>query len=249
MKRVNKITLIVLSTILIGSNSVYAESFNNLSDVQNNIYDHLKNRDKKIEFTYLGDENEFKNGLTKAIEKAYRSDDYTERSWVEIKPEAISTNGKIETTINVSYLTTQDQEKYVDNEVTKIISNIIIPEMNDIEKVKTINNYLISKLDYDFTLKSNNPYDALTTGKCTCQGYSMLAYKLLTCAGFESRIIVGTFNGEPHSWNYIKIKDKNKWYHLDVTNNDSTRSNKYFLVADDIMQANNYSWNKINYLS
>ncbi|MDU3597552.1 transglutaminase domain-containing protein [Clostridium butyricum] len=245
MKKMYKGAIIAATLIMMNNNVVYAESFNNLSEVQSNIYEHLKNRDAQISFSYSGDTNEFKNELTNIIKAALKEDDYTERSWIEIKPKADISKNKAEATINITYLTTKAEETYVESEIQKIVSQIIIPGMSDTDKIRAISDYLIGKLDYDYTFKSNNSYTALTTGKCTCQGYSMTTYKLLTEAGFTNRIIIGKFNNEPHSWNYVKIGDT--WYHLDITNNDSTRSDKYFLVGDDMMIQNNYYWNKVNY--
>lgn len=246
MKRVLKI-MMCTSILLMSSNVVYAtqNTFSNLNDVEKNIYEHLKNRDTSFSFSYLGDKTEFKNNITLAISNAIKKDDYTERSWLEIKPKAELALNNFETNVTVSYLTTKEQENYVDTEIKKVISEIIKPSMTDLEKVKTIHDYLVNRYDYDYSYKSNNAYKALTTGKTICQGYSMTAYKMLTAAGIQNRIIVGKVGTLSHSWNYVLVN--NKWYHLDVTNDDSTRSNKYFLVDNYTMESNNYIWEKGNY--
>lgn len=247
MKRVSKIVMV--ATILIVSNVTngYANvhTFNNLDDVEQSIYEHLENRDNTFSFSYTGNKDEFKNNIAEVISKAINKDDYTERSWLEIKPKAEISNSRIDTNINVIYLTTKEQEDYVENELKKILSQLIKPNMTDSEKVRIISDYIINRYDYDDTLKSNNAYTALTTGKTICQGYSMTVYKMLTYVGIKNRIIVGKINTLSHSWNYVKLEGK--WYHLDVTNDDSTRSNKYFLVQDNVLEENNYIWNKENY--
>jgi transglutaminase/protease-like cytokinesis protein 3 len=73
----------------------------------------------------------------------------------------------------------------------------------------------------------------------------MTAYKMLNYAGIENRIIVGKIKDIPHSWNCVKVDGK--WYQLDITNNDSTEKNKYFLVGDNTLIANNYVWDKNKY--
>lgn len=247
MRKIFKVLMITSALTMSFGTVSYANSdiFYNLNDVEQDIYKHLQNRDNQISFIYVGDKSEFKNNISKVITDSYLKDDYTERSWIEIKPKASVENNKIDTTINVKYLTTKEQEDYVDSETKKIVTQIIKPNMTDLEKVRAINDYLINRFDYDYTLQSNNAYSALTTGKATCQGYSMTAYKMLTYAGLKNRIVIGSLNGDSHSWNYVMIL--NKWCHLDITNNDSTKSNKYFLVDDGILNSNNYMWNKANY--
>lgn len=249
MKKICKIVMIASLIIMNTRPAVYAStvnnSFSNLSDVEENIYEHLLNRDSQISFVYTGDKTEFKNNIDNIIRSSYEKDDYTERSWVEIKPKAEISGSEIDTNINVTYLTTKEEENYVDNELKNVVSQIITPTMNDIEKVKAINDYIISRFDYDYSHKSNDAYSALITGKTTCQGYTLTAYKMLKLAGIENRIIIGSLNGETHSWNYVKINDQ--WDDLDITSNDSTRSYKYFLVKNNVLEENKYIWDKSNY--
>lgn len=244
MKRVYK--MIMAASIFSMSSNVmpYADTFYNLNDAENYIYEHLQNRDTNITFSYIGDKDEFKNNIANVIKAAYEKDDYLERSWLEIQPKAEASGNEVNTNIDVTYLTTKTQEDYVNIQLNNIISQLIKPNMSELEKVIAINDYLIARYDYDETLKSNNAYTALMTGKTTCQGYSMTAYKMFTLAGIKNRIIVGTLNGGSHAWNYVQVGGT--WYHLDITSNDTTKD-KYFLVSDDFMKANNYIWNEVDY--
>lgn len=244
-KRVISIILIA-SVLTIGKGIlVHAEDFSNLNDMEQGIYKHLQNRDTSFSFKYTGDKEEFKNSISKEIVAAYKTDDYTERSWLEIKPKATATKDGITATIDVTYLTTKDQEDYVNKETKEIAAQIIKPGMSDYEKVKIINDYLVNRYEYDSSLSSNNAYTALISGKSICQGYSMTAYKILSYSGIENKIIVGSVDGVLHSWNYVKVG--NEWYNLDITNNDSMRSNKYFLVDDSVLETSNYKWDKTSY--
>lgn len=42
-------------------------------------------------------------------------------------------------------------------------------------------------------------------------------------------------------------KIQGNWYHIDVTNNDSSDKNKYFLVGDSTLIENNYTWDREKY--
>jgi len=245
MRKIYKIIITASFLIISNTRLVYADTFSNFSDIEQNIYQHLQNRDSEISFSYVGNRTEFKNNITQAIISAYSKDDYTARAWVEIKPNTSVLNDKIDTTLKVSYLTSLEQEKYIDNEIKKIMTDIIKVNMSDLEKIRAINDYLINRYEYDYSLKSNNAYTALTTAKTICQGYSMTAYKMLNYAGIENRIIVGSLDGVSHSWNYILVN--NKWYHLDITNNDAAKTNKYYLVENNVLESNKYEWNKKSY--
>ncbi|NFI55875.1 transglutaminase domain-containing protein [Clostridium botulinum] len=239
------ITLISVNTIVYPIYAAEVPKFSNLNDVEENIYTHLINRDSNINFIYTGSTREFKDNIVKVIKKSYSKDDYTERSWLEIKPNINISDGEINTNINIEYLTNKEQEEFIDNQIKEITDKLINNNMSDYEKVKIINDYLVNRYEYDYTLSSSNVYSALTTNYTVCQGYSLTAYKMLKNVGIESRIGVGTNKGASHSWNIVKIGDS--WYHLDITNNDSTRSNKYFLVSDEFLEENEYRWDKIQY--
>ncbi|MBY7009280.1 transglutaminase domain-containing protein [Clostridium botulinum] len=245
-KFVKGVVAIISIVTIIGLVPIKAfANINNLDKVEENIYSHLENRDTNIKFLYTGDKKEFEKNIAKVIEAAYKKNDYIERSWVEITPTAKVVNGGIETDINITYLTDKNQEEYINAELKKESDLIFMNCKNDYDKVKAINEYLINRYEYDYTYKSVDIYSALTSGKTICQGYAMTAYKMLNYAGIENRIVVGSASGTSHSWNLIKLDGK--WYHLDITNNDATKSNKYFLVTDKYLESNNYSWNKCEY--
>lgn len=239
----------IVIAIIIGQTTTVSafaiEKVLNLYDMEYSIYKHLENRDNKFLILYTGTRKEFEDNILNTISNAYSRDDYLERSWIEIKPHADITEDGIETTLDVTYFTNKKQEEYIDAQLQDITNSIIKANMSDLEKVRTIDDYIINRYEYDYTQKSISVYSALTTSLAICQGYSMTAYKMFNYAGIENRIIVGKIKGIPHSWNIVKI-DGN-WYHIDITNNDSIEKDKYFLVNDDYLIANQYSWNREKY--
>ena len=221
------------------------EVFSSWDDIKNYIYKNMEDRKEKINFIYNGDKTDYGLQLKEAVKETYSKDDYMERSWTEIKPEAYDLGIGIETTISIRYLCTKEQEDYVDRELKKATSSIINDNMSDYDKVNAINRYIIDRYEYDYDLKSLSVYSALTTSETVCQGYSMTAYKMFNYAGIKNRIIVGTARGTSHSWNLVKIDGK--WYHIDITNNDSGNIYKYFLVSDQFLINNNYKWDSKMY--
>ena len=246
MKRFFKTIIVVFIIMQIMTLTAFAyEKVQKLEDVEENIYKHLENRDANFTFIYIGSRREFEDNIRKSITNAYSKDDYLERSWLEIKPKAKTTEDGIETTMDVTYLTTKKQEEYIDAELERITKSLINADMSELEKVRIINDYIINRYEYDYTLQSVSVYSGLTTSLAVCQSYSMTAYKMLNYAGIENRIIVGKIRELPHSWNVVKIKDN--WYQLDITNNDAIEKDKYFLVGDDTLIANEYAWDRDKY--
>ena len=223
------IVLVVLLT------TIGQTTFGGENDFDTYIYNHLENWDTEFEISY------YDSDVLERIKEIYGKNDYLERSVKRIVYEKIGNKA----TIKVTYKTTKEQEEYINKELSKIINSIIAPNMNDFDKIKAINKYLINRFQYDDSLKSNNVYSALTTGKTICQGYAMAAYKMFNLVGIENRIIIGDLDGVPHGWNLVKLNGK--WYHLDITNNDSVGENKYFLKNDEILRSEGFRWEADNY--
>jgi len=112
-------------------------------------------------------------------------------------------------------LTTKQQEEYVSQKVKQILSKILTPGMNDHKKLKAIHDYIVSNVAYDKTKSRFSAYYALIEQRAVCQGYALLAYKMLTEVGIDARIVSGITDGGEHSWNMVKL-DGN-WYHIDFT--------------------------------
>lgn len=246
MKRFFKVIIMILSIMQIVTLKVFAdEDIGNLKDLESNIHKHLENRDSNFTFIYTGAKKEFQDNIRNSITNSYSNDDYLERSWLQIRPKANMTDKGIEITMDVTYLTTKEQEEYTDFQLEKITMSLVKENMSTLEKVKFINDYIINRYSYDYSQKSLSAYSALTTSLAVCQGYSMTAYKMFNYAGIENRIIVGKIKEVPHSWNAVKIEGN--WYQLDITNNDSIEKNKYLLVSDDALVSNQYYWDREKY--
>jgi hypothetical protein len=205
------------------------------NDFNTSVYNHLENWDTEFEISY------YESDVLEKVKEISGKDDYLSRSVNRLVYEKIGNKA----ILKVSYKTTKEQEEYINIELSKIINSIIAPNMTDFDKIKTINQYLVNRFDYDKSLKSNNVYSALTTGKTICQGYAMAAYKMFNLVGIENRIIIGNLDGVPHGWNLVKLNGK--WYHLDITNNDSVGENRYFLTNDQALRSEGFTWKADDY--
>jgi len=72
---------------------------------------------------------------------------------------------------------------------------------------------------------SYTAYGCLVRKTATCAGYTAAFTLIMEKLGIPEK---GVYN-QTHCWNRVKI-DK-KWYVVDVTWNDTSKSNKYLLVS------------------
>lgn len=248
------------------STGAYAATFSNLNEIKNEVYNNALNRETKYTFYYDGDSDKISSDLINIVKEAYNTDDYTGKSWSRIGYNAEGKKRNIKITVNTEFSTTQEEEDYINKYLSSVVSEIIKPGMSDYDKVKTIHDYIKNKYSYDDELYSmilklnsgeitdnelrNNiyrdtsVYRAINSNKAVCQGYAMTAYKMLKDAGIECRIVSGTLKGYEHVWNEVKVNGM--WYYLDVTADDTSNTNNYFLVSGNVLKSSQYEWKEEN---
>ncbi|OPX92907.1 MAG: Transglutaminase-like superfamily protein [Pelotomaculum sp. PtaB.Bin104] len=208
-------------------------------------YTAMQAHQTSITIEYTGDVDSLKNDISNAINKAYNTDDYLHlliKGW-ELKAYGIP--GDITVAIHITYRETQEQLLLVEQKTSEILSQIINDDMNDYQKEKAIHDYIVSNVSYDQTLQHFTDYDALTSGTAVCQGYTMLAYKMLTKAGIQARIVSGLGKSEEHTWNMVNLEGS--WYHLDCTWDDPVPDAQgritysYYNLSDSQIKAD-HSW-------
>lgn len=232
MKRlIRSIVLALLIASSLCGQTVFAAD----NDLNTYIYNHLENWDTEFDIP------DYESDSLDLVQNIAEKDDYLSLSLSKLVYERSGNN----VTLKVTYKTTKSQEDYITQELTKVVNNMNKNNMSDFEKVIAINQYLVNRFEYDDSLVSNNAYSALTTGKTTCQGYALATCKLLDLVGIENRIVIGSLDGVPHGWNLVKLN--NKWYQLDVTNNDALGNNKFLLRKDSVLKNEGFSWDSSKY--
>ncbi len=213
-------------------------------EIANNMYDRVTS----FTINYQGDTSNIQAEMNQIFEEIFE-DHYLKHSFQFYSWSAGGYVNDIDIEFNVAYITTKAQEDFVDSEVTRILGEIITPDMNDHQKVKAVNDYIVANVAYDETYINNSAYAALAEGTTVCNGYALLAYKMLQEINVEILFVVGDA-GEPHGWNLVKI-DGN-WYHLDTTWNDPTPDvpgrilYNYYNLTDDQLAATHF-WERNNY--
>lgn len=152
-----------------------------------------------------------------------------------------------EINIKVIHNYTEEMEIILDYKIDEIIKNKITDDMDAVNKIKTIHDYIINNTKYDqnrsdkniFEYKSNNAYGVLIEGYGICSGYTDSMMLFLEKLNIKSYKV----SSENHVWNKVFIN--NNWYNLDLTWDDPVNSDgsdslehTFFLVTDDEMLKN-----------
>lgn len=133
--------------------------------------------------------------------------------------------------------------------VKTIVDSCVTGGMTDYKKELRLHDYLVNHCRYGLGSPDDEnefrAYGALIDEEAVCSGYAEAMALLLTYAGIESQIVIGTSRAENHAWNLVKINGD--WYHLDTTWDDPVElgivTHAYFNLSDDEI-AYDHSWNR-----
>ena len=158
--------------------------------------------------------------------------------------------------IVVTYVQSKEEQQSMQQECLKkaeeIAQTIIKDGMSDYEKEAAINQYLCDNAEYNMQImeyingdgtisqeaarefaNSFTPYGVLVENLGVCESYAEAFQLIAREAGLEAVIVTGTMEGVNHQWNRVHLDDK--WYTLDVTNNDKElAANALFNLSDEI---------------
>lgn len=120
------------------------------------------------------------------------------------------------TNYQVQYHCDSSQMRFSINQAHQILEYLNISFLkSDIQKLKTIFNYLVSTVEYDCEKRRHSVYDALVNKRAVCSGISSAFCLLCSLAGIPTRIVTGKVLNTNHAWNLVKIEDN--WFVVDVT--------------------------------
>ncbi|WP_158408921.1 transglutaminase domain-containing protein [Peptoclostridium acidaminophilum] len=220
-----------------------------LEELEAMLYDAMTERRPRFEAVYTGGTSNMLADMRAAFENAIASDDYLGFSYTSIRYGYSGYPGNYSIYYELTYLTTKEQEDYVDSRVDDILLEIVSPGMTSFEKELAIHDYIVKNVEYDTSYEEHSAYAALAYGKTVCQGYSLLAYKMLEEAGVQARIVAGD-ESMNHAWNMANIDGE--WYHSDLTWDDPLPDVKsrtiytYFNLSDERMSQDHF-WDETAY--
>lgn len=207
----------------------------------------LLERRGQLQLDYTGDNSELSERIKDVIMNAIKRDDYTSYIVDSYFYSIRKLNGKSRIRLTLNYRETPGQTAEVDRQVGEVLERLVTPAMNDHQRVKAIHDWIVLRLAYDVGLDRYTAYEALRTGKAVCQGYALLAYKMLNAAGLPARIVEGTTAEGDHAWNLVQVEGR--WYHLDVTWDDPVPDRggavnyTYYLKTDEEMRKD-HAWTR-----
>ncbi|MFJ7733286.1 transglutaminase domain-containing protein [Lysinibacillus sp. NPDC097231] len=219
----------------------------NAKEMADAMYAYYSSFSPTFQIQYQGNTQKIEQIVKEAYENAIKRDDYV---YGHISKHSIRFEyGRKTATIfgEQSYLMTPEQAAYVEMNVQEIVASINKNALNDVEKVRAINDYIVANTAYTDQTNSSphSAYTVLSEHGGVCQGYALLAHSMLQKLGIETKYIVGYVGQEGHAWNLVKLGGQ--WYHLDTTWNDPVPDRKgavryqYFLVDDQTM-AKDHTW-------
>ncbi len=198
----------------------------NAKEMADAMYAYYSSFSPTFEIQYKGSTQRIEQLVEEAYDRAIKRDDYV---YGHISKHSIRYEyGKKVATIygEQSYLMTPEQAAYVEMNVQEIVTTLNKSAKSDVEKVKAVNDYIVSNTAYTDNTKASphSAYTVLAEHGGVCQGYALLAHSMLQKLGIETQYIVGYVGQEGHAWNLVKLNGQ--WYHLDTTWNDPVPDRK-----------------------
>ncbi|AWI03552.1 transglutaminase domain-containing protein [Clostridium drakei] len=231
----------------------YNNYCNNIDQIKEIAKDNILNKNTNFLIHYTGNFSDLSGLPSKVANYVIACDNYAGYCVTSCKTTFYGYDKNLDIKFDVTYLLTHDEEIWVDNKVDSILQNIIRDSMTQDQKEKAIHDYIVRNVAYDQTAKKNNPYYALHDGTTMCQGYALLACKMLSKVNIKNLLVLGSVDGSStynHIWNLVNLNGK--WYHLDCTWDDpvpdipnSICYNYYNLTDDEL--AKDHNWEMLKY--
>ena len=139
---------------------------------------------------------------------------------------------------DTSFLTENEKKAY--NKLFDIAEELQLKNLNDIETVLAVHDYLVLNTDYDqLTAASGSggvshyAEGLLLNNLAVCSGYASTFQLLMMIAGVDCEYVFT----DSHAWNLVQIDEE--WYHIDVTWDDPVSEESdtilytHFMMTDE----------------
>ena len=110
------------------------------------------------------------------------------------------------------------------------------------EKVKAVYTWLGETTNYStlMTRKSGTAWSALLSDDSVCAGFAAASQLLFQRLGVESQVVVGSWDGVGHAWNFVKVDNEYYWYDSTVAGG-SSKDSGYFYTGLLFSNNSNYA--------
>ena len=224
----------------------------NAEELSDSVYYFASRYETNFTINYKGDTSTLEQMIQEAYNLLETQDPYLYGHLSDRNIEFSYTSRKATLSFHQQYLTTYEQERLVNGKVQAILETVNAETMTDYDKVKFVNDYIVQHTAYSeqTNASAHSAYAILYEGKGVCQGYALLAYKMLTELGMEALYVTGEVYTGGHAWNLVKVDGH--WFHIDTTWNDPLPDRgkgvryDYFLVNDSQLQKD-HAWDVSKY--
>lgn len=223
----------------------------NLEELTKEVTSSLKNLNTEKTIQYVGETENITQQVKKIIPEIIQKHDEVAGTLKSYKYQIMYTQDNAQLTYYFTYYTSKEKSQKAGQLLNKVAQQIMKTNKTDYERVKAVNDYVVSNTQYGGKTQDRyTVYGLLTNKQAVCQGYALTVYDLLTRMKIPVRYVVGTSLGQNHAWNKVKVDGK--WYNLDSTWNDPlpnrpTEVNyNYFLISDRVF-SKDHTWKRENY--
>ena len=237
-EKINKDEVIKVAKNKDYSNSIFYPYYELLNDNQKEVYNDIITNANN----YNKEFNVSQNINSMELNDIFKSVLYDHPEIFYLEPTiSFLVNQKDEViTVRLNYISIIDDIENAkitfDSEIDKIVNEAKKID-SDYEKELYVHDTLINMLEYDTNLQTNlNVYDAITTKKALCDGYTKLFQIIMMKLNIPTYYIVGQTN-DRHSWNLIELEDG--FYNVDITWDDQVDRiiYSYFNVNDKMIES------------
>ncbi|REE92756.1 transglutaminase superfamily protein [Paenibacillus taihuensis] len=218
--------------------------------LQSELEVQLQAHSAKLSADYSGDRDQLSSGIDQLTRDVMASDDYMKYIVDSYIYRVRSWGAAAKISVNIQYRESAAQTEEVERRVAELLPAIVSAGMTPEQKIRAIHDWIVTHVRYDESLQHYTAYEALEDGTAVCQGYALLAYRMLEDAGIDVRIVEGTVSSGSHVWNMVRLGSE--WYHLDVTWDDPVPdragqvSNSYYLKSNAQMRVD-HQWDASAY--
>lgn len=249
-----KDTIVQTASTITAVDAKLPSSVETTEELAEAFYYHFSRWETDFEIRYDGSTTNIETIIETAVEEAANRDQYILGHLADRKIEFEYNQFGANIKVHQSYLTNVAQEEVVNEKVAAILATVDPASLTDFERVKFVNDYIVKNTEYseETSASPHSAFAIVQENRGVCQGYALLALKMLQALGVETKYIVGEVYTGGHAWNLVKVDGE--WYHLDTTWNDPTPDRKnivsygYFLMNDEKMELD-HSWIQSDYPS
>ena len=220
-------------------NDVYSYYYNQLPDIQKNIYNQLyKTVETLSESTAISLKSVTQDEIS-IIFRALRYD-HPEIYWIQAYKYIIDEESS-QLYFYPTYLINAEEKSLYDEQLsawTERALSTVNSEMTQYEKEKAIYDFIVDNTEYSLNSDLNQSLISVVKGKSVCLGYTKAMKHICDKINMSCVIIEGTSkDGIAHSWNKVQINDD--WYNVDATNSNTAQmfSDSYdmFNITDELI--------------